>query len=256
MPNLSADSGAIPTQTGGIGWLKFVVEKDCQGIKAALFRTSEQTEPRNFCFARVDCSGIRGSAAARYRSALRNVAVSLLRNTYVRPQLLIGLADEIPPGLFSDSFGLDIPFCRIRQASTIGLNENGLSASGFNGHQLLWETERPSGGSEVQRLLRSVQERTESFEPFQRAAAGVKEAFDDMFVQSMTAFTRFNYRDLSVCSRRIAGRADRFKNAKQFIGRSVARSLGSANGGIWGIPADVGWRTDAIPTGGRPSSSK
>ena len=186
MPNLSADSGAIPTQTDGIGWLKFVVEKDCQGIKAALFRTSEQTEPRNFCFARVDCSGIRGSAAARYRSALRNVAVSLLRNTYVRPQLLIGLADEIPPGLFSDSFGLDIPFCRIRQASTIGLNENGLSASGFNGHQLLWETERPSGGSEVQRLLRSVQERTEPFEPFQRAAAGVKEAFDDMFVQSMT----------------------------------------------------------------------
>ncbi len=221
MPVLSDAPNAFSTQAGGVGWLKIAVEEDGQGIRAALFQTSEQTESQDFCFARVDCSGTRGSVGGVDRDALRKLAASLLRNANVAPQLLFGLADEIPPGLFVDGLGLQIPCCRISLAGPAAQTENGPLAQGSARPQLLWETERLGRAPEVQRLLRTVQERTEPFEPFHRAAAGLKEAFDDALVQNMTALPGLT---TVICLSAVAGSLTQAADSVT-AGRSLAARL-------------------------------
>ncbi len=169
--------------TGGVGWLKFMAEEDGRGIRAALLQTSAQTELQDFCFTRADCRAVGGFDP----DILRHLVSFLFRNAAVAPRLLLGLADEIPPGLFAADLDLRVPCCRMGLPETSVQIEGDPLAHGSMYPQWLWETARPGRTSDTQRLFRALQERANLCEPFQRAAAGLQEAFDDPQVQNMAA---------------------------------------------------------------------
>ncbi len=185
---LSADAPrTFPPPSSGIGWLKFALEDDRNGIRAALFHISEQAELQGFCFVRQECRGVQGTEGEVDPAVLRNLAASLIHNTETIPLLLLSLAAETPPGLFADGLGIRMPCCRISLAGNM-LQKNGFPQTGpSRGYYLLWETARPGAGSDIQRLLHAFQKHTELSVPFDRAAAGLQEAFNDAAVKGMVS---------------------------------------------------------------------
>ncbi len=175
--------------SGAVVWLRFIEEEDGRGIRAALFETSGQGDPLAFCFTRVD----RHDPSLRHREdAWQVVLTSLVKSLFQAaprsPTLIFGLADEMPLWMFNGDIRIQMPFCRIRvdESLTNADTEHGGSADA-NTQQLLWATEQPAEGSGARRILDEIMERSDPFEPFQRASEGLSEAFDDDRVRAMAA---------------------------------------------------------------------
>ena len=175
--------------SGVVAWLRFIEEKDGRGIRAALFETSGQGEPLAFCFTRVDRRGpsLRHQEGAG-QVALTSLAKTLFQSAPWSPTLVLGLADEMPWWMFNGDIRVRLPFCRVSldEALTGASSECGGPAC-VNVQPLLWETEQPAPDSAARRLLDEMVERDNPYEPFQRAAEGLAEAFADQRVQAMTA---------------------------------------------------------------------
>ena len=168
-------------------WLRFVEEEDSRGVQAALFETSAHGEPLAFYFTRMDLN----DPHIKHRGDVRQAAVSSLAKTLfqtaARSQMLVlGLADEISPGTFNGDIRVRSPFCFIRPAETPTYVdfENGGPAN-LDHQQLLGATEDPGGESGARRILDEIMECDNPFEPFDRAAKGLAEAFADGRVQSL-----------------------------------------------------------------------
>ena len=187
MPSSLGVSRSSSTPSGGIGWLKFALEENGKGIRAALLHISEQAELKDFCFARSEYRGVQGLADEVDPNVLRDLAISLIHNTNTKPLLLLGLAEDTPPGLFADGLGVRLPCCRIGLTRTSQHPKDSPLAQRPGRHQLLWETTRPGAESRIQRLLRSFQKHTDLSVPFERAEAGLQEAYSDVAVQGMVA---------------------------------------------------------------------
>ncbi len=187
MPVPFDDLSAESTHSGGIAWLRFLDEEDGEGVRAALFQTSDQGEPLDFCFSRIDRRQSLGQGGTARPGALSSLAKSLFQAATSSPILILGLADEVPPSAFTDDIRLRIPFCRIKTAGA--LTHAGFEYGGpYNEHfELLWATQHPHVGSGACQLLDEILERNDPLEPFERAAEGLAEAFGDGRVQAMAA---------------------------------------------------------------------
>ena len=183
--------------SGTVAWLRFIEEDDGRGIRAALFETSAQGEPLAFHFTRADTCDL----AAKHRGdvgqiALPSLAKSLFQVATESPKMILGLAEEIPPGAFSDKLRIGLPFCRIRSADLIEpLARTGYErGGGDNGHhqRFYWVSERPGEGSDAQRILHEIVERDDPFEPFERAAKCLSKAFEYRRIQGLTSVTGLN----------------------------------------------------------------
>ena len=168
-----------------IAWLRFVEEEDDNGIRAALFHTSSRGEPLDFCFTRMSRSEPSGHPGATGPGRQSYLAKSLFQAAASSPILVLGLADEISPELFTRGIRLRTPFCRIGPAEALkraGL-EHGGPVNGRSG--LFWSAEQLWGTSRCTFL--EIMERSDPLEPFDRAAGAMAEAFRDERVQAMTA---------------------------------------------------------------------
>ena len=98
-----------------MAWLRFVEEKGGNGIRAALFQTSAQGEPLDFCFTRRVWSGF--WRTTRYRSSrvsIQSLAKSLLRAITSVPTLILARADEVPYGSINEEIKVQVPLLPYR----------------------------------------------------------------------------------------------------------------------------------------------
>ncbi len=187
MPIPFDDLRAESTHSGAIAWLRFVEERGGKGMRAALFQTSAQGEPLDFCFSRIERHESVGQWGTVKPKVLSSLAKSLFGAATSSPILILALADEVPEGEITDKIRVGVPLCRI---STAGVQIHAESARGDSANErfeLLWETEQPSEESVEGRLLRDTMGRVNPVEPFDRATKGLDEAFGDERIQAMTA---------------------------------------------------------------------
>ncbi len=170
-----------------VAWLRFVEEEGGRGIRVALFETSDQGKPLTFCFSRIDLSGL---SLEQRENAERAASLSLVRSLHQSdnrpPALVLCLADELPPQTFNGTIPFQSPFCFIKPARTItySASEN-TSPAGLEHPQLLWSTEEAGEKFEARRILAEISERSNPFEPFDRAANALREAFADPRVHTL-----------------------------------------------------------------------
>ena len=164
---------------GALGFLRLLDEERGSGIRAALFAASALDVPLEFCFTRVD---VADSVLWRKGEARKVAAVSLIRtlfnSTNRTPDIILGLADEIPPLVFCDDIRVDIPACRISTdpAPRRGVSEE-IEQLGSSLY-LVWSAPPPPEGSVARRLLNVLAECPNPLEPFDRVAAGIAEAYE------------------------------------------------------------------------------
>lgn len=164
---------------GVVGFLRFVDEAGGKGVRGALFLTSGRGEPLDFCFTRMDVQRSflwhRGDARRQAVTSLTKVLFQAANRT---PVLILALANEIPPQLFVDDIQVQVPLCLVTPPETpVRADATVSQAAGTVG--LTWVTEQPGDDSEAIRLLQGFMRQRDPFEPFERAAAGLEEAFND-----------------------------------------------------------------------------
>ncbi len=164
--------------TGTVGFLRFVDEADGKGVRGALFLTSGRGEPVDFCFTRID---VHHSFLWRRGDARRQAVTALVKVLFQAanrvPMLILGLADEIPPQLFVDDIQVQVPLCLVGPSKT-PVQAATADSRPAGEVSLRWATEQPDDASEAIRLLDGFMHRHDPLEPFERAAAGLEEAFD------------------------------------------------------------------------------
>ena len=162
-----------------IGWLRFVRSQGGRCIRAGLFETSVRGEPLGFSFVRGEFQGSTGERA------LSPLAESLFRSCAASPTLLFGLAEEIPSRTLH-ALDLGVPFCRVRPASA---ELEGVVSGGPPDSldpQMLWANGSPNPQSAASEVLGQIVHWDNPFEPLERAAKGLAEAFTDPRVQALT----------------------------------------------------------------------
>ena len=98
------------TKPGIVSWLRFVEDANGTGVDAALFQTSEDGGPVEFCFTRASLSG-HGSDAKG--TAAFHLLKKLLPEVASSPRLVLGLADEIPAWVLNEALRVRVPICLI-----------------------------------------------------------------------------------------------------------------------------------------------
>ena len=164
-----------------VAWLRFLEEKGGTGIRAALFQTSAQGEPMDFCFTRRVWSGSVGQPTIDKPGFIQSLAESLLRTVTFVPTLILVRADEVPHGSINEE--IKVPFCRIAVSS---VRHNRESDDTHNGHHPDWVTEKPDPDAEASQLLLEILDRGNPTEPFERATAALDVAFGDDRIRAVT----------------------------------------------------------------------
>jgi len=169
-----ADNDAL----GLAGYLRFVDEPSARGIRAALFYVNERSEPVDFSFTRVDMpASFLWRASDKRRRAVTELAKALFNASPVTPTILLALADEIPPRVFTEDLAVSVPFCQIAREGTAARITNASQELLAEMGHLFWVNEQPARESQAARLLEALHGRQLLTEPFERAAIGLEEAF-------------------------------------------------------------------------------
>lgn len=165
---------------GTLGYLKFSDEPVGSGIRAALFLVNARVEPMDFTFTRVD---VHGSVLWRPGEARRQAVVSLLKVLFAAasrsPDLLLALADELPARVLVDDLEVRIPACRVGGAAQNlqAVAETAESLPG--GRDLFWVGQVPGPEQQARLLLDQTIAGGLLIEPFERALAGLEQAFQE-----------------------------------------------------------------------------
>lgn len=163
---------------GLIGYLRFVGEENRRGIRGALFLINARGEPVDFAYSRIDVHASflwRDGEAKRYAVAsLTNVLFQACPKT---PSLLMALADEVHPKLFTEDIHADVPICRVAGGADVERGPGEWPESLSDSIHLFWAGTAPERDSSAHRLLDLLIARQLIMEPFERLAIGIGEAF-------------------------------------------------------------------------------
>lgn len=141
--------------------LRFLVEEEGSGVRAALLVTNCHGEPLEFCYTRADLpSGALWGLDAAHRRAVAVLALALFEAVKHPLDLALVLADEAPPDLFSSG-------PPVRYA--VGLVDGAVDPP------VSWLGTEPE--SSLAALLKLLTSRGRLLEPFERAASGLEEAY-------------------------------------------------------------------------------
>ena len=150
-----------------VAWLRIVSGGGGRAIHAALLETSIRGKPLGFSFTGT---GLRGTRAEPVR---RSLAAALLRASATSPSLLFAAAEEVPGPLDAA-----LPFGRI-SAPPRPAGEGAATGEGDPGTRLWWAAGPPVPGSAPAAILHEILRRDDPFEPLERAASALAEAFSD-----------------------------------------------------------------------------
>ena len=162
-----------------VAWLRIVEDRAGRSIRAALFETTVQGGPLGFSFARTARhDGAGGSAES-------SLARSLFGASTATPALLFAVAEEVTPQIF-DHLKDGPPGCRVFASALTG------ASAVWNGRpdeihrRILWAAGPPAPASTAAAILDEIMERDDPFEPLERTARGLMEAFADPQVRALT----------------------------------------------------------------------
>ena len=165
-----------------VAWLRFVEEEEDSGIRAALFETTALGEPLRFTFTRIDRSASAHSLPETVnwrQAAVFSLTKSLFVSATASPNLILGLADEIPLWVATDALRVRLPFCRV------GLGRE-------RDPQLMWATEKPHDGTDAYQVFNRILQRQDPFEAFTRAENCLNRAFEYRRVRGMSTVAGLN----------------------------------------------------------------
>jgi hypothetical protein len=165
---------------GLAGYLRFQKEQDGKGMRAALFSIASRGEPIEFSFSRMDVSASflwRPGDANRH--AVASLCKTLFRACSRQPVLLLALAEEVPPQVFTEDLKVSVPICRVSTYDETVQASNETLEVLSDAVNLFWIESAPSQDSPDRRLLEALRARNMLTEPFERALVGLDEAFKD-----------------------------------------------------------------------------
>ena len=172
------DLTTTTADNGMAAYIRCIDEEDGKGIRGCLFLITSKGEPMDYCFSRID---VNASFLWRIGEARRSAITSLLKVLFEginrTPDLVITLADEVPARVFSDDLLVEVPVCR--------MSKGGLDIQATSEHvealdnsvNLIWASPPPEPGSLGRMLLEALQSAQILDEPFERAMAGLDEAY-------------------------------------------------------------------------------
>jgi hypothetical protein len=159
------------------------------GVRGALFLINARGEPLEFAYNRVETpSTFLWRRSDLRRHAERRLAASLLTVCARTPQLLLCLAAEVGSELFCQDLRLALPVARIghaMQAPAFAATEveeaveDAEDAESALPLHLFWFPEPPGAESTPRRLFQHLRTHGLLQEPFERAAVGLREVFDE-----------------------------------------------------------------------------
>ena len=156
---MAGEYNASGARADVVAWLRIEEVDRVAGVRLALLETSLEGELLGFGFA---CA--RRGAVARTAEALLGVAV-------FEPAVIVALADESSSRTLQDSFRMPAPLCLVGPDGE------------KSGCDLLWPSAWPAPDSHAGRVVSALKSRCNAFEPLERAARGLSEAFADARVQ-------------------------------------------------------------------------
>ena len=178
-----ADAGAA-ARLDVLAWLRFVTEKDGKGVRAALFQTTPEGEPLDFCFTRTYRDETASQQHAVHRRGVASPARSLFGAAKTATAVVLALDKEMPPEILTDEFLVRLPVCRVVGRTHIGRD----SAEGaLTNVEVLWEAGHAEADSATRQLIERMMDGGDLMEPFDRAAKGLAEAFADERIKELTA---------------------------------------------------------------------
>ena len=164
--------------SGVAGYLRFIDESDGKGIRGALFIVSSRGEPLEFNFTRIDMhSSFLWRAGEARRQAVTSLTKALFQAATIVPTLILALADEVPPRVFTEDLEVGIPLGRVTTAEIAVRAASEEEERVSDSVDLFWVNGRPPPESPARSLLEALNERQLLIEPFDRASIGMKEAF-------------------------------------------------------------------------------
>jgi hypothetical protein len=174
---------AAELDTGGTAaFLRLVRGRDERERGGALFQVNARGAPVEFTYNRLDLpSGALWRPEQLEREAAKELARSLFEACRRTPLVLLCLAAEIEPALFTEDMEVQIPVCRVAleadgtpfEAATEHIVSGGAPA------HLFWRPAVPSTESPPRRLVATLASRGLLLEPFERALTGFREALSD-----------------------------------------------------------------------------
>ena len=136
-------------------------------IRGALFVTDGRGDPLEFCFTRVEAeAGALWDPGRAYRRTVVVLVGALFEAANHQPDLVLALAEELPPEVFAEDIDVQVPVCLV-------------GAPGSDLVPLHWIGGEPAAGSLLSSLVESLRSRELLLEPFRRASQGLEEAFTD-----------------------------------------------------------------------------
>ncbi len=167
------DGGALA------GYLRFVDEDGGRGIRGALFIVNARGEPLDFTFSRVDVpASFLWRAGEARRHAVASLVASLFHACAQTPALILSMAAEVHPRLFSEDIRVEVPLCRIAEGVAVVHAADESPEPLADGTHLFWLGASPLADSNARRLLDALVARHLLLEPFERTVKGIAEAFD------------------------------------------------------------------------------
>lgn len=160
-------------------YLRFIDTHDGRSIRGAMFAANQRGDPLEFCFTRVEVgTGTFWRQDLAYRRAVVLLVKALFEGASHRPDLVLGLSEEIPHDILADELEAQVPVCLVGNPAADAAPLDG-SASGTTSAVLQWINGEPAEETPLSALVELLKARNLLIEPFQRAARGLEEAFAD-----------------------------------------------------------------------------
>ena len=164
--------------SGVVGYLRFVDEPDGKGMRGALFVISTRGEPLDFSFTRIDVhGGFLWRTGESRRQAVTALTKSLFQSASRIPSVIIALADEVPPRVFTEDLEVHVPLCRVVTTEMTPQAASEEQERVSDSLDLFWVNGRPPPDSSAGKIIESLNGRQLLLEPFERASIGLEEAF-------------------------------------------------------------------------------
>ena len=162
-----------------VAWLRIIEDRAGQDILAALFETTAQGAPLGFSFVRM----------ARHDGAEECASSSLVRSLFgaatAAPALLFVAAEEVPAEIFDD-VRVSLPCCRVCAPALPGVGFGANRGPEDIHKRMLWIAGPPAESSAAAVILGEIMEEDNPFEPLERTAMGLMEAFAAPQVRMLT----------------------------------------------------------------------
>ncbi|HVA89791.1 MAG TPA: hypothetical protein VNL71_08095 [Chloroflexota bacterium] len=168
---------------GTVAFLLLQATSEPVGYRGALFQINARGEPVEFTYNRVETPNtFLWRPADIRRVALRRLTASLLTLCPRIPRLILCLAEETPPELFTQDLTVMLPVGRIARdlESPSPAPPEVVEPPGEDGPaHLFWYPAPPEDGTSERALVEALIRRGLLLEPFERASSGLSELFGE-----------------------------------------------------------------------------